>query len=135
MNTSVLSVVALSIGASLGAFCRWQLGLWLNPPVGVVYAFPHSLPWGTWVVNVLGGLLIGVGVGLLQAMPDINPLWRLVWMTGFLGAFTTFSAFSAEVVAMLMVQQYGLALLTASAHVLGSLAATALGLALVQAVR
>lgn len=135
MNSSALPLLALSLGASLGAFFRWQLGLWLNPPAGVLYAFPNNLPWGTWVVNVLGGLFIGLGLGLLQALPDTNPLWRLMWVTGFLGAFTTFSAFSAEVVTMLLAQQYGLALLTTVGHVLGSLLATVCGLALVQALR
>ncbi len=135
MNASALQVVALSFGASLGAFARWQLGLWLNPPSGVQYVFPSTLPWGTLLVNVSGGLLIGIGVGVLQALPDLSPMWRLVWITGFLGAFTTFSAFSAEVVAMLSAQQWGLALLTSGAHVVGSLLATALGLALVQVFR
>jgi len=61
-------------------------------------------------------------------MPDLDPVWRLALVTGFLGALTTFSSFSAEVVSMLQGGRYALALGTASLHLLGSLALTLLGL-------
>ena len=116
----MLTVLALCIGASLGALARWGLGLWLTPG--------GLLPWGTLAANLIGGYLIGVAIAAFQAMPQLDPVWRLLLITGFLGGLTTFSSFSAEVVEFLMAGRYGLALLTAGLHVLGSLAMTVLGL-------
>ena len=116
----MLTVLAICIGASLGALARWGLGLWLTPG--------GLLPWGTLAANLVGGYLIGVAIGAFQAMPQLDPVWRLLLITGFLGGLTTFSSFSAEVVEFLMTGRYGLALLTAGLHVLGSLAMTVLGL-------
>ena len=116
----ILPVIAICIGASIGALARWGLGLWLTPG--------GLLPWGTLAANLIGGYLIGVAIALFQAMPQLDPLWRLLLITGFLGGLTTFSSFSAEVVEFLMAGRYGLALLTAGLHVLGSLVMTVLGL-------
>ncbi len=118
---SMHAVLAICFGACLGALARWQLGLWLS----------HSgalIPWGTLAANLIGGYLVGVCVGVFQQWPELDPLWRLALVTGFLGALTTFSSFSAEVVALLQQSRYALALGTASVHLLGSLALTALGL-------
>ena len=116
----MLTVLAICIGASLGALARWGLGLWLTPG--------GLLPWGTLAANLVGGYLIGVAIAAFQAMPQLDPVWRLLLITGFLGGLTTFSSFSAEVVEFLMAGRYGLALLTAGLHVLGSLGMTVLGL-------
>ncbi len=116
----MLSVLSICIGASIGALARWGLGLWLSPG--------GLLPWGTLAANLLGGYLVGVAIAALQAQPQLDQVWRLLLITGFLGGLTTFSSFSAEVVAFLMAERYGLALLTAGLHVLGSLGMTVLGL-------
>ena len=116
----MLTVLAICIGASLGASARWGLGLWLTPG--------GLLPWGTLAANLVGGYLIGVAIAAFQAMPQLDPVWRLLLITGFVGGLTTFSSFSAEVVEFLMTGRYGLALLTAGLHVMGSLAMTVLGL-------
>ena len=71
---------------------------------------------------------MGVCVGAFEAWPDLDPTWRLALVTGFLGALTTFSSFSAEVVGMLQAQRYALALATAAVHLCGSLLLTAAGL-------
>ncbi|MDT7516070.1 fluoride efflux transporter CrcB [Rhodoferax mekongensis] len=117
-------VIAICLGACAGALARWQLGLWLNP----VATAGTVLPWGTLAANLIGGYLIGVCVAVFQAMPQLDPAWRLALVTGFLGALTTFSSFSAEVVAMLGQQRYALALGTAGVHLLGSLALTIAGM-------
>jgi fluoride exporter len=122
----MFTIAAICIGASMGALARWQLGLWLNSSnlaLGSV-----SLPWGTLVANLIGGYLIGVCVAVFQAMPELDPVWRLALVTGFLGALTTFSSFSAEVVGMLNQGRYSLALLTAGLHLFGSLALTVVGI-------
>ena len=116
----MLAVAAICVGASLGALARWGLGLWLNPVV--------LLPMGTLAANLVGGYLVGICVAVFAALPQLDPVWRLALVTGFLGALTTFSSFSAEVVAMLMQQRYGLALATAALHLLGSLLLTVAGI-------
>jgi protein CrcB len=78
--------------------------------------------------NLIGGYLIGVCVGLFQNFPQLDPTWRLLWVTGFLGALTTFSTFSAEVVGMLQQGRLVLALGTAVLHLIGSLLLTFAGL-------
>ena len=118
------SIVAICIGASIGALARWGLGLWLSPG-GVI-------PWGTLAANLMGGYLVGVCVAVFQALPQIDPVWRLALVTGFLGALTTFSSFSAEVVNLLMLQRYALALGTAGLHLVGSLLLTVAGIWTVQ---
>mgnify|MGYP001005846713 CR=1 FL=1 len=99
---------------------RWGLALWLNPG--------GLIPWGTLAANLIGGYLVGICVAVFQAMPQIDPVWRLALVTGFLGALTTFSSFSSEVVGMLMQQRYALALGTASVHLAGSLLLTVAGI-------
>ena len=116
----MLSVAAICIGASLGALARWGLGLWLSAGSG--------FPYGTLAANLIGGYLVGVCVATFQALPQLDPVWRLALVTGFLGALTTFSSFSAEVVAMLQTQRYGLALGTAGLHLFGSLLLTVAGI-------
>lgn len=117
----MLAVLSICIGACIGALARWQLGLWLSTPGAI-------LPWGTLAANLVGGYLIGVFVAVFQANPHLDPAWRLAIITGFLGALTTFSSFSAEVVAMLQQARYGLALGTAALHLLGSLLLTVAGI-------
>ena len=113
-------VIAICIGASIGALARWGLSLWLTPG--------GLIPWGTLVANLVGGYLIGICLGVFQSMPQIDPIWRLLLVTGFLGGLTTFSSFSAEVVIYLTEERYGLAALTALLHVAGSLLMTVAGL-------
>ena len=115
------TVLAICIGASLGALARWQLSEWLNTSEA-------WLPWGTLAANLLGGYLVGVVIALLQQHPDISPLWRLFWITGVLGALTTFSSFSAEVVGMLSAQRWLQAFATMGLHLGGSLLMTVAGL-------
>jgi CrcB protein len=115
------AVIAICLGACAGAVLRWWLGLALNQ----AGAF---MPWGTLAANLIGGYLVGICVAVFNNLPALDPLWRLALVTGFLGALTTFSSFSAEVVGMLQLQRYALALGTAAVHLLGSLTLTVLGL-------
>jgi len=118
---SLSGALAVAAGAVLGAWSRWLLGLWLNRP-------GTALPLGTLAANLAGGLLVGMALAWFESHPDLSPAWRLFAVTGFLGALTTFSSFSAEVVAMLQEARYLLALLTAVTHLAGSLLLTVLGL-------
>ncbi|HNA82885.1 MAG TPA: fluoride efflux transporter CrcB, partial [Thiobacillaceae bacterium] len=116
------SFIAIGMGAALGAWLRWGLGLWLNP------VFP-TLPYGTLAANLLGGYLIGVAIAFFAQHPGLPPEWRLLAITGFLGGLTTFSTFSAEVFTLLSRGQAGWAVAAAGLHLFGSLAFTALGVA------
>ena len=115
-----LVLLAVGVGAVLGAWLRWWLGYWLNARFEI-------LPAGTLVANLGGAFVIGAVLAYLAMHPDIGPFWRLLLVTGFLGGLTTFSTFSAESLAMLEAGTWGRALLHSAAHVLGSLAAAALG--------
>jgi CrcB protein len=86
------------------------------------------MPLGTLAANLIGGYLVGVCVAVFQQLPELDPVWRLALVTGFLGALTTFSSFSAEVVTMLQQGRYALAAGTSGVHLFGSLALTLLGL-------
>lgn len=120
----VLPVLAICVGASFGAMARWGLGLWLNTG--------GPVPYGTLAANLIGGYLVGVAVGVFQAMPQLDPVWRLLLITGFLGGLTTFSSFSAEVVTLLLDSRPLLALGTSMLHLGGSLVLTWLGIRSVQ---
>jgi len=116
--------VAVAGGAAIGALCRWGAGLWLN-------ARWEGFPLGTLFVNLLDGLLIGVAMVWLEPRP--HDAVRLFVMTGVLGGFTTFSAFSAESLTLLERGQWTMALAHTLAHVLGALACAALGVVLARA--
>jgi CrcB protein len=88
------SVVAISLGASLGALLRWWLGAKLNG------AFP-AIPPGTLAANIVGGYIIGLGIAFFASFSALAPEWRLFVITGFCGGLTTFSTFSAEIVVLL----------------------------------
>lgn len=118
------SVLAVGSGAALGALLRWVLSSRLNPLL-------PALPLGTLAANLIGGYLVGVAVGYFGTEPSLSPQVRLFVVTGFLGGLTTFSTFSAEVVTQLQQGHAAWALATALAHLLGSFALTALGIATV----
>ena len=121
------SMGSIAAGAVLGAWLRWFLAGRFNA------AWPH-IPLGTLIANVGGGLIIGFVVALLLDSPQIHPNFRLFVITGFLGALTTFSTFSAESLQLLLAGRYGWALVHTGVHLFGSLAACALGFALWRAV-
>jgi len=115
------TIFAICLGACAGALLRWQLGMWLN----------HTdawMPWGTLASNLIGGYLVGLCVAYFQLHADLNPVWRLLLVTGFLGALTTFSSFSAEVVEMLLAGRHAQAAGTAALHLGGSLLLTVAGI-------
>ena len=119
MNISAF--LAIGIGAALGAWLRYGLGLWLNP-VFVV------MPLGTLAANLVGGYLVGVAVMVFHLNAEMPPELKLFFITGFLGALTTFSTFSAEVVHLIQNARYGWAAGTAALHLFGSLLMTGLGI-------
>ena len=121
----LLPILAICMGASAGALARWGLALW--------FGAGGLMPWGTLAANLIGGYLIGVAIAVFQLLPNLDPVWRLALVTGFLGGLTTFSSFSGEVVTMLLQGRPGAAVLASGAHLGGSLFFTWLGIRSVQA--
>ena len=125
-SATLLQAACVALGASLGALLRWQAGMRL----GFVVA---GFPLGTLAVNVVGGFLIGLALVWFRLHPE-DTNGRLLVVTGFLGGLTTFSSFSGESLLLLQSGQVPLAVLHSAAHLLGALAAVALGWWLGQAV-
>ena len=120
------TLAAIAVGAVLGAWARYGLGIALNGR--------SWLPWGTFVANAIGGLLVGLAIAHFSARSDISPLWRLFFVTGFLGALTTFSAFSGEVTTLLLDGQLLRGMGLATLHLVASLGLTAIGISLYRSV-
>ena len=87
-------LVAVGVGGGLGALARFALSGWTAVRAGEGY------PWGTFVVNVSGSILLGLLVGFLSSRHAPAPV-RALLTVGFCGGFTTFSAYDLEVVALI----------------------------------
>ncbi len=119
-------ILAVGGGAAAGAWLRWGLGTLLNP------VFP-TLPFGTLAANLVGGFMMGVAMELMTRHAIMAPEARLLVTTGFLGGLTTFSAFSAEVVTLLLRREYLWGAVAIAAHVVGSIAMTIAGIVALRA--
>lgn len=118
---AILSVIAISLGAAIGANLRWGLSLWLN-------ASHQVLPWGTLVANLLGAWLAGFLISYFAHNVTLSLEWRLFAITGLCGALTTFSTFSLEMFNALQNGRWLEALAGIALHVIGSLIMTGLGI-------
>ncbi|MBV1786608.1 fluoride efflux transporter CrcB [Marinobacterium sp. D7] len=86
--------ILVALGGAVGAMGRY----WVS---GVLNNAEHKVPLGTLTVNVLGSFLMGVCFVLVLERAKLSPEMRPLLMTGFMGAFTTFSTFSLEAVALI----------------------------------
>ena len=120
--------LAVGSGAAIGAWLRWGLGALFNP------VFP-TLPLGTLAANLFGSLLMGLVLGFMSQIQALPPEVRLAVATGFLGALTTFSTFSAETVTLIGRGQWGWAMAAIGLHVAGALTMTGIGLAIAYAIK
>ena len=111
-------------GGAVGAVGRYQLGRAVTHVLGPKTGFP----WGTLSANVIGSLAMGLLVGWLTRYGAGGENVRLLLGVGLLGGFTTFSAFSLELVLLMERGSPGLALLYAGASVLAGFGALYLGL-------
>lgn len=109
--------IAVSLGGAIGAMLRFGIGTFLLPVI------PGRFPWATLWVNVGGSFLIGLLYVVIVEKGLWSNQWRILLMTGFLGALTTFSTFSIETVALMQRGQLGLATGYVLSSVLGALGA------------
>ena len=115
------SIIVISCGAIAGALLRWWLGNALNSH------FP-TIPPGTLTANLIGAYVVGIAIALFAAYPAIAPEWRLLVITGFCGALTTFSTYSAELVTLLQQGRAAWACAAAFVHLGGSIVMTFAGI-------
>lgn len=123
-----LSIIAIFSGAGLGALLRAGFNT-------LTVSVASVIPLGTLISNMVGGYLVGLAVAFFGNNPQLTPEWRLLVVTGFLGGLTTFSSFSAEVVAFIQRGEFTWALGTALLHLVGSLVLTFLGILTYQALK
>ena len=117
----MLELVAIAIGGAFGAVARFSLGQWIGDSMGT------DFPWGILLINVGGSLAIGILFVLLVEQGLLTPTYRSALMVGFLGAFTTFSTFSLQTLALIETGQFVEALTYVLVSVVLSLGAVALG--------
>ncbi len=122
----VKSLFAVILGGSLGCVLRWLISVRFNA------LFPN-LPPGTLMVNLIGGFIVGGALAFFLKNPQLDPMWKLLIVTGLCGGLTTFSSFSAEIMVMLQNGNYLWAMTSVMTHVIGSLLMTFAGFALVNA--
>jgi CrcB protein len=122
------SIFAIFFGAGFGALLRAGLNFLAAGTASMV-------PLGTLLANLAGGYLVGIAIAFFGNNPNLSPEWKLFVITGFLGGLTTFSSFSAEVVALMQRGELTWALGTALLHLIGSLALTFLGILTYQALK
>ena len=115
------SIIVISVGAIAGALLRWWLGNALNSH------FP-TIPPGTLAANLIGAYVVGIAIAMFAAYPAISPEWRLFVITGFCGALTTFSTYSAELVTLLQQGRAAWACAAALVHLGGSIVMTFAGI-------
>lgn len=100
---SIWPFVAVSLGGILGANSRYLVSLYIAERLG------GAFPYGTMMINVTGSLVMGFFLTLVTERVPVDPVWRLFFATGFLGAYTTFSSYAFEASVLIRDGFYGLA--------------------------
>ena len=118
-----MTYLAVAFGGALGAMSRyWVYNNYAH--------LDNRFPWATLTVNILGSFLIGIAFILITERMDMGPYWRAIVTVGFLGAFTTFSTFSIDVVGLIEQGQFSSAIIYVLSSVVVCIIAAWLGLSL-----
>jgi CrcB protein len=121
-----MNYVLVFIGGGLGATLRYVINMTCARCMGTAF------PWGTFIINVTGSTVMGLIAGYLAFKGEASQPWRLFLMTGILGGYTTFSAFSLDTALLYERGELGLALAYVLGSVVLSIAGLFAGLALVR---
>ena len=119
-----MQIFSIALGGALGAVSRYCLGNFVSRIIG------SSLPYGTFVINILGCFCMGFLMTLIIERNILPAAWRLFLCVGFLGGFTTFSSFGYETLMLLQEGRYLAVLGYAGGSIVLGLVAAALGVAL-----
>jgi fluoride exporter len=129
MPDALSKILWIGVGGFLGANARFWLGVWVQSRWGTAF------PWGTLVINVSGSFVLGLVLAGLAQREDAGAYaMRLLMAVGFLGAYTTFSTFEWETLALLAEGQYLRALGYATGSLAVGLVAVWIGAALGRAI-
>ncbi len=121
-NANMLqNILLVGLGSMAGGVARYLLSMWIKQ------ILPSLFPWGTFIVNMSGCLLIGLLSGWLSSQPLLPIHHRLLFIIGFCGSFTTFSTFTMDNLNLLTTKTYGLFFLNISASIVLGLLCTAIG--------
>jgi fluoride exporter len=120
------NILLVGLGGGLGSIARYLCQRWM------LMIYPHSFPFGTFAVNIIGCFLIGLFWGTTFRSFQSNENWKLFLMTGFCGGFTTFSAFTLEGIGLIKEQKPGLFLLYVGGSVAIGLLATYAGIKIIR---
>ena len=112
-----MQYLAIAAGAALGANARYLLAIYVAQRLG------GDFPYGTFIINISGSVVIGFFLTLVLDRFPIDMIWRLFFVTGFLGGYTTFSSYSYEGLALILRGEVARAL----AYLLGSVGVGVLG--------
>lgn len=113
----IRNILLVSVGGGLGSALRYLCQKW------IYQWYPHTFPWGTFLVNVTGCFLIGIFFAASEKSSFLTAEWRLFLTTGLCGGFTTFSAFAFENMSLIKNGEITYALLyTVSSVILGIVA-------------
>ena len=121
MTSLALRIAIVAVSGAVGAVARWSVS------VGAQSLLGKSWPIGTLIVNVVGCFVFGLAEAFIQRNYPVDNAWRLVWLTGFCGAFTTFSTFAFDLVELQTTRGLVWAAANAGLHLTLGLAAVVLG--------
>lgn len=124
LNKAMQNILLVALGGALGSVARYLVNLWSTRLAG------SGFPWGTLTVNLVGSLLIGLFAEMIARRFNASAEMRLFLITGILGGFTTFSAFSLDAVSLITRGDSGLGVIYIAASIGLSIAAVFAGLAL-----
>lgn len=120
----MLKILVVAVGGGIGAVTRYLVSGWAAERYGAAF------PYGTLIVNIAGCFVIGLFMGLVTERVIVNPYWRLLVTTGFLGGLTTFSSFGYETIKLVGDGTFNLAAFNILFNVVIGLVATWAGITL-----
>ncbi len=122
----IRTLILVGVGGGIGSMFRYLTS------VLVTKHYQTSFPWATFIVNVLGCLIIGMITGLLVRHQSSNPDMKYLFTTGFCGGFTTFSAFASENISLMHSGHTFTVILYIASSILAGLLAVWFGLTLIK---